>query len=240
MQIIYHYQRPFRFGRGKVATHQMYNEEMCVWLDFSQTPSVSMVDSLETETLMRIIPQLNQKLIESEHQIDLTIERIYSYWPIQEDLVVRLFTKILALFERWSAYHKRETLFLLSVDHFELGNPTQIATLNHPVLVHSILVDQSPSAEQIGGVTLMLEPSETFSFANGVVLFPEKRPLLHWSGAVKAQIEEIADVGFVEETAVPPLKITLLDLIDHPLDSKERAFQLATRQAIYISLRHYN
>ncbi|MEM7335795.1 MAG: hypothetical protein AAF490_27200 [Chloroflexota bacterium] len=238
MRLIYHYQRPFRLGRGEESIYQVYNEEMRVWLELSQTPSLSISQSPKAAAIVPFLPQLTQQFESIGVPFNVQIEQVYSDKDFQDKMVVRLFSKILERLEHWGTYQKWAHKASLTFEDLEMSESVSLNQQIPSTLVHSLLVDQSPSAEQVGGVTLLLEPTDTFSFANGVTLFPEKHHLLMWSGAVREQVAAVAKLGVLEETAVPPLKITLLDLVEHPLDSKSRAFQLATRQAILLGVRN--
>lgn len=92
--------------------------------------------------------------------------------------------------------------------------------------VDAWLIDQSPGAERVGGVHLLIESLE------------EPDTLLWSSRGVMREWEDAARDGFLEAMAradegAPPLsaKVTLLDLQEHPMDSRKAAFRAAGRIA---------
>lgn len=97
-------------------------------------------------------------------------------------------------------------------------------TLSHAAIATVHLIDQSPGAEGVGGVTLYFEPLD----APEIWLIPVDTTVQDYVAAIAQGIEQVlAD----NPVAIVGLRIWLCHQLTHPVDARPRAFRDATAQA---------
>ncbi len=113
--------------------------------------------------------------------------------------------------------------------------------LIEPIVCAFDYLDQSPSAESAGGVYLLCQPiaePEVVLFTDGVSPLRKRDHFWvpSWANTVEETAHTICQNGLDKFGPVGGLHITLFGALCHPLDSRGRAFNLATRNALVFGL----